>query len=153
MIKNKEKSINSKLCIVTLKALPRVLANVLNAKNLIENKNLSVSSATKKVGISRTSYYKYANEIYSFNENVKSGIIKLEIINIDNVGVLSNITKKISHHKFNILEILQNNPVSDMTKINISIIKTNDSCDLSKLVNDLKNIQYIKKVTIKSVDN
>ena len=136
-----------------MKALPRVLANVLNAKNLIENKNLSVSSATKKVGISRTSYYKYANEIYSFNENVKSGIIKLEIINIDNVGVLSNITKKISHHKFNILEILQNNPVSDMTKINISIIKTNDSCDLSKLVNDLKNIQYIKKVTIKSVDN
>ena len=33
MIKNKEKSINSKLCIVTMKALPRVLANVLNAKN------------------------------------------------------------------------------------------------------------------------
>ena len=151
--KNNLKNVDSKLYLVTEKALPKVLNSVLYAKSLIDNGNLTISDATKKAGISRTTYYKYANEIYNFNENVKSGIIRLEILNIDRIGVLSKITNKISSNNFNIIEILQNHPVNDMTKINISVIKTNSKCDLSKLVNEIKKIQYIKEVYIKSVDS
>lgn len=139
------------LCIITLKAMPKVLVKVLNAKNLIENENFSITNATKKIGISRTTYYKYANEVYSFNDIAKTDIIRLEILNVDRVGILSKITNKISNNKFNIIEISQNNPVNDMTKINVSIIKTNSTCNISKLVEEIKNIKFIKKVTIKSI--
>lgn len=149
-IKNNHK--DGALYLLTYKAMPEILVKVLDAKNMIDKRGYSVSDATKLIGISRTTYYKYCNEVYNFNDNNDTGIVKLEIINIDKVGVLSKITNFISKNRFNILEIMQNNPINDTTKIDVTLIKTDDNCNISKLVNDIKKIQYIKSVIIKSID-
>ena len=62
---------NIKYYVVKQKALPEVLLKVAEANRIIETENISVADATEKVGISRSSYYKYKDDIFPFRENVK----------------------------------------------------------------------------------
>ena len=51
----------SKYFLVKKKAVPEVLLKVVEAKKLLEsNKNLTIQEVAEKVGISRSSYYRYS---------------------------------------------------------------------------------------------
>ena len=51
--------------VVKEKAVPEVLLKVLEAKRLMEaNKRLTVQQAAEQVGISRSSFYKYQDDIF-----------------------------------------------------------------------------------------
>ena len=53
--------------VVKEKAVPEVLLKVLEAKRLMEaNKRLTVQQAAEQVGISRSSFYKYQDDIFPF---------------------------------------------------------------------------------------
>lgn len=65
---------NIKYYVVKQKALPEVLLKVAQANRLIETKGISVADATEQVGISRSSYYKYKEDIFPFRDNVKGKI-------------------------------------------------------------------------------
>ena len=60
---------NIKYYVVKQKALPEVLLKVAQANRLIETKGISVADATEQVGISRSSYYKYKEDIFPFYDN------------------------------------------------------------------------------------
>lgn len=149
MINSKHKN---KLYIISGKALPKVLDLVLKTKDLIETKNFSISNATKQIGISRTTYYKYCNEIFYYDNNSENSTYKIDILNIDKVGVLSKITEAISKNKFNILTINQNNPIKGNTKISVNVIMTNNTCSIEKLVDEIKKVKYIKEVQFKKIE-
>ena len=68
---------NIKYYVVKQKALPEVLLKVAEANRIIETENISVADATEKVGISRSSYYKYKDDIFPFRENVKGKLLHL----------------------------------------------------------------------------
>lgn len=54
-----------------------MLLKVAEANRLIENKNISIADATEKVGISRSSYYKYKDDIFPFRDNSKGKTLHL----------------------------------------------------------------------------
>ena len=57
----------SKYFVVKQKAVPEVLLKVVEAKKLLESERaITVQEATDKVGISRSSFYKYKDDIFSF---------------------------------------------------------------------------------------
>ena len=56
----------SKYYVVRQKALPEVLLKVAQVNRLIETKGVSVADATEQLGISRSSYYKYKDDIFPF---------------------------------------------------------------------------------------
>lgn len=149
MINSKHKN---NLYLISGKALPKVLDLVLKTKDLIETKNYSISNATKQIGISRTTYYKYCNEIFYYDKNSENSTYKIDILNIDKVGVLSKITEAISKNKFNILTINQNNPIKGNTKISVNVIMTNNTCSIVKLVDEIKKVKYIKEVHYKKIE-
>lgn len=149
MINSKHKN---NLYLISGKALPKVLDLVLKTKDLIETKNYSISNATKQIGISRTTYYKYCNEIFYYDKNSENSTYKIDILNIDKVGVLSKITEAISKNKFNILTINQNNPIKGNTKISVNVIMTNNTCSIVKLVDEIKKVKYIKEVQYKKIE-
>ena len=64
-----------KYYVVKQKALPEVLLKVAEANRLIENNGLSVAVVTERVGISRSSFYKYKDDIFPFRDNVKGKTI------------------------------------------------------------------------------
>ena len=98
---------NIKYYVVKQKALPEVLLKVAQANRLIETKGISVADATEQVGISRSSYYKYKEDILNL-EGDKGGksIIKSSdkikyvdvcentLFDIDNIDDFNNLLKR-----------------------------------------------------------
>ena len=58
---------NKRYFVVTEKAVPEVLLKVVEAKKLLESKrSVTVQEAVEAVGISRSSFYKYKDDILYF---------------------------------------------------------------------------------------
>ena len=58
--------------VVKKKAVPEVLLKVVKAKKLLETGEMeTVQEAAEEVGISRSSYYKYKDDIFPFQEHLK----------------------------------------------------------------------------------
>ena len=67
------------------KAVPDVLLRVVEAKRLLDSgKTDSVQDATEQVGISRSSFYKYKDDIFPFHETAKGKTITM-VIQLDDV--------------------------------------------------------------------
>ena len=70
----------TKYFVVKQKAIPEVLLKVVEAKRLLESeKVLTIQEAVDAVGISRSSFYKYKDDIIPFHENVHGRTITLSI--------------------------------------------------------------------------
>ena len=62
------------------KAVPEVLLKVVAAKKLLATgKCDSVQDATESVGISRSSFYKYKDDIFPFHEDTKGKTVNMVI--------------------------------------------------------------------------
>ena len=84
----------AKYYVVTQKAIPEVLLKVVEAKNLLEaEKVLTVQEAINQVGISRSSFYKYKDDIFQFHENYQETTITLTFQMDDEPGLLSDVLK------------------------------------------------------------
>ena len=72
------------------KAVPEVLLKVVEAKRLLDSGKVeSVQEATEQVGISRSSFYKYKDDIFPFHENEKGKTVTMVIQVDDEPGLLS----------------------------------------------------------------
>ena len=61
----------TKYFVVKQKAIPEVLLKVVEAKRLLESeKVLTIQEAVDAVGISRSSFYKYKDDIFPFHDTV-----------------------------------------------------------------------------------
>ena len=62
----------TKYFVVRQKAVPEVLLKVVEAKRLLDTGRVeTVQEAADQVGISRSSFYKYKDDIFPFRDNVK----------------------------------------------------------------------------------
>ena len=67
-----------------------MLLKVVEAKRLLESERAeSVQEATELVGISRSSFYKYKDDIFPFHDNAKGKTITMVIQMDDEPGLLS----------------------------------------------------------------
>ena len=61
---------DNKYYVVRRKALPEILLEVAKVNSLLENEDLTVAEAANRVGISRSSYYKYKDDIFPLRDNI-----------------------------------------------------------------------------------
>ena len=138
---------NIKYYVVKQKALPEVLLKVAEANRLIENRNISIADATEKVGISRSSYYKYKDDIFPFHETTKGKTITMVIQMDDEPGLLSGVLKTIADFHANILTIHQSIPVNGIATLTLSIDilpQTGDVAEMVTKIESVGGIQYVK---------
>lgn len=137
----------SKYYVVKQKALPEVLIKVAQVNKLIETKEISVAEATEQVGISRSSYYKYKDDIFPFRDNVKGRTITFVLSMDDEPGLLSAVLNKIAEFKANILTIHQTIPVNGVASLTLSVdilTITGDSSAMIEEIDSLKGVRYLK---------
>ena len=104
------------------KAVPEVLLKVVEAKRLLDSGKVeSVQDATEAVGISRSSFYKYKDDIFPYHENQKGKTITMVIQLDDEPGLLSIVLKTIADFHANILTIHQSIPVNGIASLSLSI--------------------------------
>ena len=95
---------NKRYFVVTEKAVPEVLLKVVEAKKLLESKrSVTVQEAVEAVGISRSSFYKYKDDIFPFKEKTKGQNITFILQMDDEPGLLSAVLKTIAQYHGNIL--------------------------------------------------
>ena len=79
----------TKYFVVKQKAIPEVLLKVVEAKRLLESeKVLTIQEAVDAVGISRSSFYKYKDDIFPFHDNSQGTTITLTFQMDDSSSVL-----------------------------------------------------------------
>lgn len=137
----------SKYYVVKQKALPEVLLKVAQTNRLIETKGLSVAEAVEQIGISRSSYYKYKDDIFPFRDNVKGKTITFVLSMDDEPGLLSLVLKKVADYKANILTIHQTIPVNGIASLTLSVDilpATGDSAKMIEEIEGLTGVRYLK---------
>lgn len=136
-----------KYYVVKQKALPEVLLKVAEANRLIENNGLSVAEVTEKIGISRSSYYKYKEDIFPFRDNVKGKTITFVLSMDDEPGLLSRVLSKVAEFKANILTIHQTIPVNGVASLTLSVDILPTTGDSSKMIEEIEQlfgVRYLK---------
>lgn len=131
------------------KAVPEVLRKVVEAKRLIESgRCISVQEATNRVGISRSSFYKYKEDIFPFHDNVKGKTITMVIQLEDEPGILSEILQTVARYHANILTIHQSIPVNGIASLTLSVDVLPETGDVSEMVEVMEKTQGIQYVKI-----
>ena len=130
------------------KAVPEVLLKVVEAKRLLDSgKVLSVQDATEMVGISRSSFYKYKDDIFPFHDNAKGRTITMVIQLDDEPGLLSLVLKIVADYHANILTIHQSIPVNGIASLTLSVEVLSETGDMQQMVDVIEQqagIHYLK---------
>ena len=140
----------SKYYVVRQKALPEVLLKVAQVNRLIETKGVSVADATEQLGISRSSYYKYKDDIFPFLYHSRGRTFTVMIQLDDEPGLLSGLLNCVAEYQANILTIHQAIPVNGVASITLSIEILNTTGDVSKLIDALEKTQGVHYLKILS---
>lgn len=138
----------SRYYVVKEQAVPEVLLKVVQAKKLIDSgKAVSVNEAAEAVGISRSSFYKYKEDIFEFHDNAQGTTITLTFQMEDEPGILSDVLKVIAEFGANILTIHQSIPVNGIASLTLSVDVLNETGDISQMVDTIEEqqgIHYLK---------
>ena len=130
------------------KAVPEVLLKVVEAKRLLESERAeSVQQATEMVGISRSSFYKYKDDIFPFHDNARGKTITMVIQMDDEPGLLSQVLGTVAEYNANILTIHQSIPVNGVASLTISVDVLPDTKNVSQMVENIEQqdgIHYLK---------
>ncbi len=143
----------SQLIVADADILPEVFTKVIEVKRLIVCKDeKSLASACKRVGISRSAYYKYKDSVFSYEELFNRKIVNMYLLLTDNPGVLSNALAFLHSLKANILTVNQSIPVDGAAAVNISLRLT-DSIDRElEGLNSIKKLDGVLEVRILSAE-
>ncbi|MBP3703574.1 MAG: ACT domain-containing protein [Lachnospiraceae bacterium] len=130
------------------KAVPEVLLKVVEAKRLLDTgKVKSVQEAAEAVGISRSSFYKYKDDIFPFHEDTKGRTLTFVLQMEDEPGVLSSVLKTIADCNANILTIHQTIPLNGIATLTLSVEVLTTSRDVAEMMEEIEarqGVHYVK---------
>lgn len=130
------------------RAVPEVLLKVVEAKRLLDSGRIaSIQDAVEQVGISRSSFYKYKDDIFPFHETAKGKTITMMVQLDDEQGLLSVVLKTVAEFKANILTIHQSIPINGIASLTLSVdilSQTGDVAEMVAHIEELSGIHYVQ---------
>ncbi len=139
----------SKYYVLRGRAVPEVMLKVVEAKHLIESgKEPSVAAAVDRMGLSRSSFYKYKDDIFEFHDSAEGTTINLTAQMDDEPGRLSEVLRRIAECGANILTIHQSLPIAGIATISLSIRVLPTTGDIGSMVDELGHIDGVHHVKL-----
>ena len=139
----------SKYYVVKEQAVPEVLLKVVEAKKLLDKGRVStINEAADRVGISRSSFYKYKDDIFQFHDNAQGTTITLTFQMEDEPGLLSDVLKTVAEFGANILTIHQSIPINGVASLSLSVQVLPTTGDVSEMLAAMegqKGVRSVKK--------
>lgn len=133
-----------KYLIVDKSILPDYFEKVIEVRNLLrDGKFQNVSEAVKEAGISRSTYYKYKDFIFSPSDSNMGRKALISIMLEDKKGALSEVLNFFYSLECNIITINQNIPINEVASIIISIDISDTKIPIEEILTSLKNISYV----------
>lgn len=145
---------SSQYLIVDKRLLPKSFEKVVEAKRLLSTgeKN-NITDACKTCNISRSTFYKYQDYVYSFENQNRSRKIIFSLSLSHKTGALSKLCNELSKIGISFLTISQSLPINNRASIMFSCDISNMKIDISEMKEILENIDEVSKFEILAIDN
>ena len=139
--------------IVRARAVPEVLRGVARANQLLASgKVRTVNEAAELAGISRSSYYKFKDDIEEFHDSMSGMNITLFCEINDETGILASLLGIISGCNANILTIHQSIPINGVADLSISLQIRDNTDDISQMIRKIEALGGVRKIRIMGRD-
>lgn len=139
--------------IVHKKILPVYYEKVLQARNLLESgAERDVSAAARAVGISRSTYYKYKDYIYSPDSGEMGRKAVISMMLSHEIGVLSTALNRLSTMGISVLTITQSLPIRDVASVIMTLDVSQMSADIEEVVGALGRISGVENVALVAIE-
>ena len=133
-----------KYLIVDKAILPDYFEKVIEARTLLrDGKFQNVSEAVNEVGISRSTYYKYKDFVFSPSDSNIGRKALISIMLEDKKGALSEILNFLYSVECNIITINQNIPINEVASIIISMDISDTKTPIEEILVNLKTVKYV----------
>lgn len=148
-----EVNVDEKFLIVNSRILPEVFSKVLEVKRLIHTgKVKDISEGVKVVGISRSAYYKYKDNVFLLSEGSKGRKATINFLVSHEPGSLSRVLDKLGSVQANIVTINQDIPINNAASVNLTIDMAEMQIDIKELIDSLSKEDYIIKIQLIAVE-
>ncbi len=144
---------NNKHLIIDTRILPEVFIKVVKLKELLRTgKVKDISEGVKEVGISRSTYYKYKDSVFTLSEGITGHKVTLGLILAHEAGTLSKILDKIALRRGNILTINQDIPINNAASVSITFDASKLEIEVNDLLEELKCVRGVIKTDLVAVE-
>ena len=138
-----------KYFVLKQKAVPEVLLKVVEAKRMLDSDpSMTVQEATDQLGISRSSFYKYKDDIFPFHDEAKGKTVTFVLQMEDEPGLLSTVLNTIAEFGANILTIHQTIPINGVATLTLSVEVLPTAGDASAMIEKIEEQQGIRYLKI-----
>lgn len=143
----------SKYYVVSGDILPDVLEQVMQARILLQSgKAKRISEAVKMVGISRGTYYKYKDAVFSFNAEQSNRNAIISMILRNEKGTLSKVLSLVSVKQVNVLAINQTIPINGIANVALTLDISDLEISIQSLVSLIEAMPMVEKADLVAVE-
>ena len=143
----------SKYYVVSGDILPDVLEQVMQARILLQSgKAKRISEAVKMVGISRGTYYKYKDAVFSFNAEQSNRKAIISMILRNEKGTLSKVLSLVSVKQVNVLAINQTIPINGIANVALTLDISDLEIGIQSLVSLIDAMPMVEKSDLVAVE-
>lgn len=133
-----------KYYIVDERAIPEIFIKVVKVKELLSTGMAKdISDAVSKIGISRSTYYKYKDYIFAASEGILGHKATFSFLINHRPGALSSILNFIAENNGNILTINQNIPINKTANVTITVDMSNVDITSDELIKSIKSLNDV----------
>lgn len=142
-----------RLYIVNSAVLPEIFEKVLEVKTLLHTgKVKDISEGVKAVGISRSAYYKYKDNVFLLSEGSKGRKATLSFLLKHEAGALSMVLEKLRTVQANIITINQDIPINHAASVNLTLDMSAMEMDIKDLMDSFSQEEAVISISLVAIE-
>ncbi|MCW1927009.1 ACT domain-containing protein [Bhargavaea beijingensis] len=131
--------------------LTESMQKTLEAKRLLQNgEETTIWDAVKRVGLSRSAFYKYRDTVFPFHSVVQERILTIFLQLEDREGALAELLRTVAETECNVLTIHQTIPIQGRANVTLSLDVTAMTMELNTFLQTLKRLPFIESADVVS---
>jgi len=145
---------NGNFLMIHIDVLPDVFIKVVEVKKMVQSGQVeSIAEAVKKVGISRSTFYKYNAYVFTLTDGFLGKKATISMTLDHHSGILSHVLETIAANKGNILTISQSTPIDKKANVTITLDITDMATTFAHLTQALKTMEGVYKFTLDALES
>ena len=133
--------------------LPSYCEKVIEARQLLDDGLAKdVSEAVKKVGISRSTFYKYKDMVREMSSISMGRHAIISMMMSHRVGVLWTVLRIISNYDYSVWTITQNPPVDSKANVVITLDLGDDADSLDDMLKEIAKVAGLSRIQLLGID-
>lgn len=139
--------------IVHKKLLPEHLDKVIEARKMVQNHEVeSITEAVLKVGISRNTYYKYKDYVFTYEEEKHHHHVVITLVLKHEEGSLSAVLTTLSALHASVVTISQAIPIADRATVTIALELLDSKGNNEDIIAELKKLPQVISVSFSMIE-